>query len=102
MQFARRAAFLAGQGNTQVEDAPLAVIATVHVAGLQVTVHHALPVQTAEELLLALERGASRALPAPGATPLLARDPAALWKLVALLSLLLNGLLVFWLAFLPK
>ena len=58
--------------------------------------------ETAEELLLALERGASRALPAPGATPLLARDAATLWKVVALLSLLLNVLLVFWLAFLPR
>ena len=58
--------------------------------------------ETAEELLLALERGASRALPAPGATPLLARDALTLWKLAALLSLLLNALLVYWLAFLPK
>ena len=58
--------------------------------------------ETSEEMLLALQRGASRALPAPGATPLLSRDAATLWKLVALLSLLLNGLLVFWLAFLPK
>ena len=57
--------------------------------------------ETAEELLLALERGASRPLAAPGSTPLLARDPAALWKLVACLSLLLNLLLVFWLAVLP-
>ncbi len=58
--------------------------------------------ETSEEMLLALQRGASRALPAPGSTPLLSRDAATLWKLVALLSLLLNGLLVFWLAFLPK
>lgn len=58
--------------------------------------------ETAEELLLALERGASRPLAAPGSTPLLARDPATLWKVVAALSLLLNLLLVFWLAFLPK
>lgn len=58
--------------------------------------------ETAEELLLALERGASRPLAAPGTTPLLARDPAALWKVIAVLSLLMNALLVFWLAFLPK
>lgn len=58
--------------------------------------------ETSEEMLLALQRGASRALPAPGSTPLLSRDAATLWKLVALLSLLLNGLLIFWLAFLPK
>lgn len=57
--------------------------------------------ETAEELLLALERGASRPLAAPGSTPLMARDPTALWKLVAVLSVLLNALLVFWLAFLP-
>lgn len=57
--------------------------------------------ETAEELLLALERGASRPLAAPGSTPLMARDPTALWKLVAVLSVLLNVLLVFWLAFLP-
>lgn len=57
--------------------------------------------ETAEELLLALERGASRPLPAPGATPLLRRDPAALLKLGLGLSLMLNLLLVLWLLFLP-
>ena len=56
---------------------------------------------TAEELLLALDRGASRPLVATGATPLLARDRLTLWKLIAVLSLLLNVLLVFWLALLP-
>jgi serine/threonine protein phosphatase PrpC len=58
--------------------------------------------ETAEELLLALERGASRPVAAPGSTALLVRDPTALWKGIALLSLLLNALLVFWLVFLPK
>ena len=57
--------------------------------------------ETAEEMLLALERGASRPLGAPSATPLAARDPTALWKIALGLSLLLNGLLIFWLAFLP-
>jgi serine/threonine protein kinase len=57
---------------------------------------------TAEELLLALERGASRPLPAPGATPLIARDPAALWKAALVISLLLNLLLVVWLLWLPR
>ncbi|MGM9487359.1 bifunctional protein-serine/threonine kinase/phosphatase [Ideonella sp. YS5] len=58
--------------------------------------------ETAEELLLALERGASRPLRAPGHTPLLKRDPAAVWKLGFGLSALLNALLVAWLLFLPR
>jgi serine/threonine protein phosphatase PrpC len=58
--------------------------------------------ETAEELLLALERGASRPLNAPQATPLIQRDPAAIWKLALVLSALFNGLLVYWLLFLPK
>lgn len=58
--------------------------------------------ETAEEFLLALERGASRALPALPATPLIQRDPAALWKMALALSVLLNGLLVYWLLFLPR
>jgi serine/threonine protein phosphatase PrpC len=57
--------------------------------------------ETAEELLLALERGASRALAAPPATPLLQRDPTALWKAALVVSLLFNVLLVVWLLFLP-
>ncbi|WKB53965.1 bifunctional protein-serine/threonine kinase/phosphatase [Eleftheria terrae] len=58
--------------------------------------------ETAEEFALALERGASRPLPAPGATPLVARDEAALWKIGLGLSLLFNLLLVIWLLFLPR
>ncbi len=58
--------------------------------------------ETAEELLLALERGASRPLNAPGATPLITRDPAALWKIGLVVSLLFNALLIFWLLFLPR
>jgi serine/threonine protein phosphatase PrpC len=57
--------------------------------------------ETAEEMLLALERGASRPVNAPAATPLVARDPAALWKIALGVSLLFNLLLVFWLLFLP-
>jgi len=57
--------------------------------------------ETAEEMLLALERGASRPVSAPAATPLVARDPAALWKIALGISLLFNLLLVFWLLFLP-
>ena len=58
--------------------------------------------ETAEEFLLALERGASRPLSAPQATPLLQRDPTALWKVALAVSLLFNLLLVYWLLFLPK
>jgi len=58
--------------------------------------------ETAEEFLLALERGASRPLSAPAATPLLQRDPTALWKAALAVSVLFNLLLVFWLLFLPK
>ena len=58
--------------------------------------------ETAEEMMLALERGASRPLPAVAATPMLSRDPAAPWKIALAASLLLNLLLVYWLLFLPK
>jgi serine/threonine protein phosphatase PrpC len=58
--------------------------------------------ETAEEFRLALERGASRPLASPPATPLMARDPAILWKLAAVVSGLFNLLLVYWLLFLPK
>lgn len=58
--------------------------------------------ETAEELLLALERGASRPLSAAPATPLMERDPAALWKMAFAVSVLFNMLLMYWLLFLPK
>ena len=58
--------------------------------------------ETGEELALALERGASRPLTAPLPTPLVTRDPAALWKLALLVSLLFNVLLVVWLFLLPS
>ena len=57
--------------------------------------------ETAEELLLALERGASRPLSAPLSTPLLARDPMAIWKIALAVSVLLNVLMAYWLLFLP-
>ena len=57
--------------------------------------------ETAEEFLLALERGASRPLTAPPATSLLARDPTAAWKLGLGISLLFNLMLIYWLLFLP-
>jgi serine/threonine protein phosphatase PrpC len=58
--------------------------------------------ETAEEFLLALERGASRPLNAPLGTPLLQRDPTMRWKVGLLVSGLFNVLLVYWLLFLPK
>lgn len=58
--------------------------------------------ETAEELALALTRGASRPLPAVPASPLSARDPLAVWKIAFGVSLLLNALLMFWLLFLPR
>ena len=57
--------------------------------------------ETAEELLLALERGASRPLAAPRATPLIARDPATLWQIACAILASINLLLVVWLLFLP-
>ena len=52
--------------------------------------------------MLALERGAARPLGAPRGTPLVARDPTALWKIAFGASLLFNALLVYWLLFLPR
>jgi hypothetical protein len=57
--------------------------------------------ETAEEFALALERGASRPLSAPGTTPLAMRDPAWRWKVTCVISLAFNALLVIWLLFLP-
>ncbi|KAB2899588.1 MAG: bifunctional protein-serine/threonine kinase/phosphatase [Burkholderiaceae bacterium] len=58
--------------------------------------------ETAEELLLALERGASRPLALPPATPLAARTQVALWKVALAVSVLLNLLFVVWVLFLPR
>ncbi|HSV81212.1 MAG TPA: bifunctional protein-serine/threonine kinase/phosphatase [Ramlibacter sp.] len=58
--------------------------------------------ETAEEFVLALERGASRPLGAPAHTPLFQRDPSAFWKAAFAASVALNGLLLFWLLFLPR
>jgi hypothetical protein len=58
--------------------------------------------ETAEELVLALERGASRPLAAPPATPLALRDLSTLLKIALGVSLLLNALLIYWLLFLPR
>jgi serine/threonine protein kinase len=53
--------------------------------------------ETAEEFLLALERGPSRPVTAPGKQPLIQRNPLRFWKGVAGLSLALNLVLVLWL-----
>ena len=58
--------------------------------------------ETAEEMALALERGASRPLAATSSTPLATRDPAALWKIALGVALLFNVLLIYWLMFLPR
>ncbi len=58
--------------------------------------------ETAEELVLALERGAARPLSAMPATPLALRDPATLWRMGFALSVLFNLLLMVWLLFLPR
>ena len=50
---------------------------------------------TAEEFLLALERGASRPLAAPAATPLAQRDPLFIWRTVAIASVVVNLLLLY-------
>lgn len=57
--------------------------------------------ETAEELLLALERGASRPLSARAPQPLVQRDATAVWKIALGVSVLVNLLLVYWLVFLP-
>jgi serine/threonine protein phosphatase PrpC len=51
--------------------------------------------ETAEELLLALERGATRPLATAGPAPLAARYPGLLWQSVAIVSLVLNLLLLY-------
>ncbi len=73
-----------------------------HIALKALAFDRRLRFETAEELMLALERGASRPLSALPATPLVARDPTALWKIALALSGLFNLLLVVWLLFLPR
>jgi hypothetical protein len=58
--------------------------------------------ETAEELLLALERGASRPLGTGGPQPLMQRDATALWKIALAVSGLVNLLLIYWVLFLPR
>lgn len=51
--------------------------------------------ETAEEFLLALERGASRPLTAIAPKPLAERDPACVWRAVAAISIVINILLLY-------
>ena len=51
--------------------------------------------ETAEEFLLALERGAARPLAAPSSTALLKRDPATLWRAIAITAIVFNLLLLY-------
>ena len=50
--------------------------------------------ETAEELLLALERGETRPLHAPARTPLL-HNPALRWRSLAIALLVINLLLLY-------
>ena len=51
--------------------------------------------ETAEEFLLALERGAQRPLQTPRRTPLAEREPARMWMAIALTSVLINLVLFY-------
>lgn len=51
--------------------------------------------ETAEEMLYALEVGEARPVSAPLPTPLLQRHPAARWQAVALVSIIVNLLLIY-------
>ncbi len=51
--------------------------------------------ETADELLLAIERGAARPLAAPTPMPLGERDPVMLWRVVAAVSVVINILLLY-------
>jgi len=57
--------------------------------------------ETADELLLALERLAARDQPVAARPARAAGDPAVPWQIALALSVLLNLLLIGWLAFLP-
>jgi len=50
--------------------------------------------ETAEEFLLALERGATRPIAAPARQPLAQRNPLLMWKIVAATSIALNFVLL--------
>ena len=51
--------------------------------------------ETAEEFLLALERGGREPVTPPPRTPLAARDPLLLWRSIAAIALILNLILLY-------
>lgn len=51
--------------------------------------------ETAEEFLLAMERGAARPLPTAPKSPLLERDPSKVWRAIAISAMVLNLLLLY-------
>lgn len=51
--------------------------------------------ETAEEFVLALERGSSRPLAAPRKMPLATRTPETLWRAIAAISVVINLLLLY-------
>ena len=51
--------------------------------------------ETAEEFMLALDRGASSPLPTRSRTPIAKRDPAALWRAITVISIVINLLLLY-------
>lgn len=51
--------------------------------------------ETAEEFLLELERGETARLGRPRAKPLVERDPTAFWQALAIISFILNLLLIY-------
>jgi serine/threonine protein kinase len=52
--------------------------------------------ETAEEFVLALERGPARPVNPPPPLPLVDRDPVAFWRTAAILSAVVNLLLLYW------
>jgi serine/threonine protein phosphatase PrpC len=55
--------------------------------------------ETAEEFIMALERGANRPLSRPQPTPLAWRNPVLTWRIIAAVSLLINLLFLMLLVF---
>lgn len=52
--------------------------------------------ETAEEFVLALERGEAGLLPVPRVTPYAERDPLAFWRAMGITSIVINLLLLYW------
>lgn len=51
--------------------------------------------ETAEEMLIAIERGASHPIVKPSATPIIERDALTIWRLIAISSLAINFLAIY-------